>query len=230
MKMIGYIRVSTDQQAESGLGLEAQRKAIEAYAKNLGQPITEFYSDEGICGALSLDRRPGILTAISALDKNDIIVVAKRDRLGRDPLVVAMIESAIARKGARIASAAGEGTDNDDPSSILMRRMIDAFAEYERLIIKARTKAALRIKKEKGQRVGHIPFGYQLAQDGIHLAQHEQEQYILKQINKLRKKGCSIRETAFKMNKKQLYNRGESKWNHCSIFRVIKSADNNFIM
>ena len=55
MKIIGYIRVSTDQQAESGLGLEAQRKAIEAYAKNLGQPIVEFYSDEGICGALSLE-------------------------------------------------------------------------------------------------------------------------------------------------------------------------------
>ena len=69
MKIIGYIRVSTDQQAESGLGLEAQRKAIEAYAKNLGHPITEFYSDEGICGALSLDKRPGILNAISALER-----------------------------------------------------------------------------------------------------------------------------------------------------------------
>ena len=230
MKIIGYIRVSTDQQAESGLGLEAQRKAIEAYSKKLGQPITEFYSDEGICGALSLDKRPGILNAISALGKDDIIVVAKRDRLGRDPLVVAMIESAIARKGARIASAAGEGTDNDDPASILMRRMIDAFAEYELLIIKARTKAALRVKKEKGQRVGHIPFGYQLAQDGIHLENHEQEQHILKQINKLRKKGYSIRQTAFKLNEKQLLNRGKSQWNHASIFRVIKGADNNFIM
>ena len=230
MKIIGYIRVSTDQQAESGLGLEAQRKAIEAYAKNLGHPITEFYSDEGICGALSLDKRPGILNAISTLDKGDIIVVAKRDRLGRDPLVVAMIESAIARKGARIASAAGEGTDNDDPSSILMRRMIDAFAEYERLIIKARTKAALRVKKEKGQRVGHIPYGHKLAQDGIHLENHEQEQYILKQMNILRKKGYSIRETAIMMNKKQLFNRGQSQWNHASIFRVIKGADNTFIM
>ena len=61
-----------------------------------------------------------------------------------------MIESAIARKGARIASAAGEGTDNDDPSSILMRRMIDAFAEYERLIIKAKTKQLYELKKKRG--------------------------------------------------------------------------------
>ena len=230
MKIIGYIRVSTDQQAESGLGLEAQKKAIQDYAQKTGQSIGEFYSDEGICGALSLEKRPGILNAINALGKGDILTVAKRDRLGRDPLIVAMIESAIARKGARIISAAGEGTDNDDPPSILMRRMIDAFAEYERLIIKARTKAALRVKKEKGERVGHIPYGYKLAQDGIHLEHHEQEQYILKQISRLRSKGLSIRETASIMNKKQLFNRGKAQWNHASIFRILKSADNSFIM
>jgi DNA invertase Pin-like site-specific DNA recombinase len=60
-----------------------------------------------------------------------VLLVAKRDRIGRlDPLPMAMIESAVRRKRARIVSAAGEGTENDDPSSILMRRMIDAFAEY----------------------------------------------------------------------------------------------------
>lgn len=231
MKIIGYIRVSTDQQAESGLGLEAQKKAIQDYAQKAGQPIIEFYSDEGASGSLSLEKRPGILNAINALAKADILAVAKRDRLGRDPLVLAMIESAIARKGSRIISAAGEGTDNDDPSSILMRRMIDAFAEYERLIIKARTKAALRIKKEKGERVGHIPYGYKLAEDGLHLTHDEEEQNILKQMNSMRNKGYSIREMALALNKKKLFNRGQSKWNHASVFRVTKgAADNNSIM
>ncbi len=229
MKIIGYIRVSTDQQAESGLGLEAQKKAIQDYAQKAGQFITEFYSDEGASGSLSLEKRPGILNAISALGKGDILAVAKRDRLGRDPLVLAMIESAIARKNSRIISAAGEGTDNDDPSSILMRRMIDAFAEYERLIIKARTKAALRVKKEKGQRVGHIPYGYKLAPDGIHLDKNEQEQFIIKQMNSLQNRGYSIRDIAIKMNKKELFNRSQSKWNHASIFRILKSADNSFM-
>lgn len=230
MKIIGYIRVSTDHQTESGLGLEAQKKAIEDYAFKKGQFITEFYSDEGISGSLSLDKRPGILNAISTLEKGDILAIAKRDRLGRDPFIVAMIEAAINRKGAHIVSAAGEGTDNDDPSSILTRRMIDAFAEYERLIIKARTKAALRIKKEKGERVGHIPYGYKLAHDGIHLERNEEEQYTLKKINILRDKGFSIREVAIEMNKKRLLNRGQSKWNHASIFRILKSADNNLLM
>lgn len=230
MKIIGYMRVSTDQQTESGLGLEAQKKAIEDYATKRRQSIAAFYQDEGISGSLSLDKRPGILNAISTLEKGDILAIAKRDRLGRDPFIVAMIEAAIERKGGQIISAAGEGTDNDDPASILMRRMIDAFAEYERLIIKARTKAALRIKKEKGQRVGHIPFGYQLAQDGIHLEQNINERSILKQMNILQNKGYSIREIAQIMNKKQMLNRNQSKWNHASIFRMIKGADNNFLM
>ena len=66
---------------------------------------------------------------------------AGSNRTGPDPLSMAMIEAAVKRHGARIVSAAGEGTEDDDPSSILMRRMIDAFAEYEKLIIGARTKS-----------------------------------------------------------------------------------------
>lgn len=233
MKIIGYIRVSTDQQAESGFGLEAQKKAIEDYASKRGKSITQCYSDEGLGGSTSLDKRPGILNAIQALAKGDILAIVKRDRLGRDPFIVAMIESAVARKGAHIISAAGEGTDNNDPQSILMRRMIDAFAEYERLIIKARTKAALRVKKEKGERVGHIPFGYQLAPDGIHLEQEQNEQAIIKQIQRLRSRGLSLREMALVLNKKQLFNRANAKWNHASIFRISKSidsSDNSFLL
>jgi DNA invertase Pin-like site-specific DNA recombinase len=90
------------------------------------------------------------------LKPGDSLLVAKRDRLGRDPIVVAMIESAVVRKGARIVSAAGEGTEGDEPSHVLMRHLIDAFAEYERLIIVARTKAALQAKKARGERVGYI--------------------------------------------------------------------------
>ena len=182
--------------------------------------MSQWHSDEGASGSLSLEKRSGILNAINALGKGDIILVAKRDRIGRDPFIVAMIESAIARKGARIISVAGEGTDSDEPSSILMRRMIDAFAEYERLIIKARTKAALHIKKEKGERVGHIPFGYQLACDGIHLESNGQEQYILKRMHRFKRRGFSLRKIANELNKKKLFNRANARWNHASIFRV----------
>lgn len=224
MKVIGYLRVSTDQQAESGLGLDAQRIACEEYAKKIGCGSVEIFKDEGLSGSLSLDKRPGMLAAISSLKKGDILVVAKRDRLGRDPLVVAMIEAAIFRKEARIVSTAGEGTDSDDPSSILMRRMIDAFGEYERLVIKARTKAALGAKKIRGERVGHIPFGHKLADDGLHIEEDELEQDILRQMRELRQNGLSIRDIAEHMNRRGAFNRGQAKWNHASVHRVMKMA------
>jgi DNA invertase Pin-like site-specific DNA recombinase len=94
-------------------------------------------------------------------------LVAKRDRLGRYVIAVAMIERLVTKSGARVVSAAGEGTDSDDPAALLMRRLIDSFAEYERALIAARTRAALAAKRRRGERVsGIIPFGYQLADDG----------------------------------------------------------------
>lgn len=221
MKIIGYVRVSTDQQVESGLGLDAQKKAIEEYANKNHVTSYSFFIDAGLSGTLALDKRPGILEAITILKKGDTLVVAKRDRLGRDPLVVAMIESAVKRKGAKIISVAGEGTESDDPSSILMRRLVDAFSEYERLIIGVRTKAALKVKRDKGQRVGHIPFGKKLSTDGIHLEDNHREKETLSLMSKFHTKKTSIRKIAEKMNKLGKLNRG-SIWNHASVHRKLK--------
>lgn len=76
------------------------------------------------------------------------MIVAKRDRLGRDLIGVAMIERSVMRKGARIVSAAGEGTEGTDAGAPMQRQILDVFAEYERRLIGQRTKAALRAKRE----------------------------------------------------------------------------------
>ncbi len=219
MKYIIYQRVSTEEQADTRNGLNAQADSCKAYiAKNNGE-LLSIHSDEGISGATSIDKRPGLLAAIGELGKGDVLIVAKRDRLGRDPFVLAMIEASVNRKGARVISASGEGTENDDPSSILMRRMVDAFSEYERLIIKSRTKAALQAKKVRNERVGHIPFGFQLASDGKHLESCEYEQTILSEINTLKASGFSLRGIAQELNRKGFTNRG-SEWKHVAVSRV----------
>ena len=138
MRAIIYLRVSTEEQSRSGLGLEAQEEAATKHALQQGFEPGATFADAGISGAASVDKRPGLVEAISSLDAGDVLVVAKRDRLGRDPIVVAMIERLVARRGARILSAAGEGTDGDGPTDVLMRRIVDAFAEHERLVIGAR--------------------------------------------------------------------------------------------
>jgi site-specific DNA recombinase len=189
-----------------------------------GYALDAVFSDEGLSGGLSFDKRPGILDALASLEKEDVLLVAKRDRLSRgDTLAMAMIEAGVARKGAKIISTAGEGTESEDPASILMRRMVDAFGEYERLIIKSRTKAALQTKKAKGERVGHIPFGHKLAADGLHLEICSVEKDILQQIGDLKKRGLSVRAIAAAMNDKKVFNRG-AIWNASSVHRIVQKA------
>ena len=219
MATLAYLRVSTTSQAESGAGLEAQHDACLRVAGELAG----VYRDEGVSGKTGLDKRPALLVAISALGKGDTLMVAKRDRLGRDPLVIAMIEAAVARKGARIVSAAGEGTDSDSPTDILMRRMVDAFAEYERLIIIARTTAALQAKKARGERTGSIPYGKRLDDNGVDLIPDESEQEILSVIFELNGKGLSLRNIASRLTAKGYQSRGKA-WHPQTVSNIIAAA------
>ncbi len=221
MKLYVYVRVSTDYQTESGAGLSAQRDACQKWGEEQGMVVEMVFSEEAVSGSTSLEKRPALMEAINQLEEGDILLVAKRDRLGRDIIHVAMIEAAINRKKARVISVVGEGTTGENPSSILMRRMIDAFSEFERNIICERTKAAMQAKKRKNERVGHIPFGLRLSEDGVHLEEFPQENSILVQIQELKERCLSTRKIAEEMNKRQAFNRGGSRWNHASIHRVM---------
>jgi DNA invertase Pin-like site-specific DNA recombinase len=164
-RAVAYIRESTDDQR---LSPEAQRAAIEAWARRAGVAVVAWHHDHGVRGATPPASRPGLLAALGELREAGagVLVVARRDRLARDVMHAAMIERmALAASGATIASAAGEGTDADpeDPSAQLFRRMVDAFAEYERAVIAARTRAALRAKRARGELAGGVPHGWQVA-------------------------------------------------------------------
>ncbi len=218
---IAYLRVSTDEQAASGLGLEAQRAAIEAWAQRTGATVAAYLSDDGVSGAAGLDKRPGLASALAELDNGAVLVVAKRDRLGRDPILCAMVERSAARVGARVVSAAGEGTDDDGPASVLMRRMVDAFAEYERLLIGQRTKAALAAKKARGERVGGLPYGYALAEDGATLVENGPEQAVLAEARALRAAGLSLRGVAAELARRGFVSRTGGVFAATQIQRMV---------
>lgn len=191
-KAIGYGRVSTSEQAASGLGIEAQRVAVVAAAERAELPLAAWLTDEGISGAKGLEDRPALLAAVEALGRGDVLLIAKRDRLGRDPLQLAMLERLVSRRGGRVVSAAGEGTDDDDPTSVLMRRIVDAFAEYERLVIGARTKAALGRLRASGRRAGNVPFGFCADAEG-RLSEAPAEQAVIEAVMSARARGLSHR-------------------------------------
>ena len=219
MTTYAYLRVSTAQQTESGAGLDAQHDACLRFAGNL----EGVYRDAGVSGKTGLDKRPALLEAISQLSKGDTLIVAKRDRLGRDPLVVAMIEAAVKRKGARIVSAAGEGTDSDSPSDILMRRLVDAFGEYERLLVGARTSAALQAKKSRRERTGSVPYGYR-CEDGVYLVPDETEQAAIAMIRDLNAKGLSLRNIAGRLQAKGYKPRGGKSWHPQTVSNILEAA------
>lgn len=216
-KAVGYLRVSTDEQR---LGPEGQKAAILAWAAKEGVEVVAWYSDLGVSGAAPLDKRPGLAAAMDALNRGDTLIIAKRDRLSRDALATAMIERLVARKAARIQTADGTGNE-DTPEGMLMRRMVDAFAEYERQIIKARTKAALGVKAARGERTNYkAPYGTRF--DGDKVVADSREQSVARDVEALQATGWTLQAIADEMNKRGVTTRSGGPHTTSSIWRIVQ--------
>lgn len=207
-KAVAYIRVSTDEQH---LGPEAQLAAIETWAMRQGVALVAIHRDIGVSGATPLADCTGLMAALEDLGVHGAgtLIVSKRDRLARDVMKAAMVEARAEALGARITSTAGEG-DGTDPSAKLMRQIVDAFAEYERALIGARTKAALAAKKAKGERVGGVPYGFSDV-DGS-LVANEDERRIIAFARELSSQGTSLRGICAKFQSEGIVFRNFS-WN-----------------
>jgi DNA invertase Pin-like site-specific DNA recombinase len=223
MNVTIYVRVSSDQQAESGLGLAAQMAACESFAAKAGHTITGVFTDAGISGAAGIEDRPGLMAAVAGLRRGDALVIAKRCRLGRDQMAVLMIEKAVSRKGASIMSADGIG-NADDPASQFMKNVIDAAAVYERGLIRSRTKAALAAKRAAGRLTGEVPFGWTVDAAGT-LIEKADEQNVLRLIHELRDAGCSLRRIASILTDAgHRTKKGNASWTHTSVKSILARA------
>lgn len=216
---VAYLRVSTDDQQ---LGPQAQRQQVERWATANGILIVKTCTDKGVSGGAALDKRPGLMRAIDALQANSagVLIVAKRDRLARDVVIAAMIERLTERNGATVKSADGAG-NGDTPEQVLMRGMMDLLAQYERALIRARTKAAAQVKKRNRERWGSVPYGFQLAKDGKTLQLDQDEQRVINQISRLRKAGQSLRSICATLNNEDAPCRG-SRWHLTTVARICE--------
>jgi len=217
-RAVAYIRVSTEDQA---LGPEAQRAAIEAWAARQGVLVLSWHIDQ-VGGATPIEDRPGLLAALRDLEdlEGGLVVVAKWDRLARDVMIAAMVERMAERVGARIASADGVGV-GDGPEAALLRAMVQAFAAYERALIRARTSAALRILRARGQRAGEVPLGYRLAEDKKGLLEDAEEVEAINQARQLRREGMSYRQIALELGRHGLQPRGKA-WHAMTVSRMMR--------
>lgn len=191
-RAVAYLRVSTDRETQA-LGIAAQRAALESWAARDGVEIVAWYTEE-VSGGASLEKRPVLLEAIAALNehKAGLLVVQRLDRFSRDPLTAAMAEIEASKFGARVVTADGVG-NGDDPSSRLMRDLGLAVGRFERQMIAARTKAALAVKKARGETTGTPPYGWAVAADEKTLVVDDKEQGVRQRLRALRAKGWSYR-------------------------------------
>ena len=147
-RAIAYLRVSTQRQQRSGLGIEAQRATVARFAEVEGLTIiAEFVEAESGKGSDALDRRPQLAAALAAARTTKCsVVVSKLDRLSRD---VAFVSGLMAQRVPFIVAELGRDADP------FMLHLYAALAEKERRLISERTRAALAAKKASGARLGN---------------------------------------------------------------------------
>lgn len=152
-KVIAYTRVSTEEQAGSGLGLADQRQVITAEVTRRGWDDVQYVADEGF-SAKSL-ARPGITAALADLEagRASTLVVSKLDRLSRSLLDFCILMEQSQRQGWEIV-VLDLALDTSTPAGMLMGNVMASFSQYERQLIGARTSAALQQLKSQGVRLG----------------------------------------------------------------------------
>jgi|HubBroStandDraft_6_1064221.scaffolds.fasta_scaffold689384_1 site-specific DNA recombinase len=220
MKTIGYVRVSTDRQAERGISLEAQAEKIRAMALVQSAELGEIIVESGE-SAKSLNR-PGMAKLLALVDAGKVkaVIVAKLDRLTRSVKDLCELLERFERKGVALVSVA-ESLDTGSAAGRLVLNIMAAVSQWEREAIGERTRDALRHKRSQGERVGNIAFGFRLAADGQHLEPDPAERGVLAEIQRLRHDGVTLRGIAAALNDKALRTRRGTPWRLESVARVL---------
>ena len=210
-RVVGYIRVSTDEQTTSGLGLEAQRAAIAAECERRGWELVEVYEDAGASGK-SLTGRPALQEALGAVRSHHAaaLVVAKLDRLSRSLLDFSTLMVDSQKEGWALVIL-DLGVDTTTPSGEMIANVMATFAQFERRLIGQRTKDALAVKKRQGVRLGRPP---------------SLDEKVVNRIRRERRAGKSLRAIADLLNDSKVPTaHGGARW-HASTVRAVLGGTN----
>ena len=153
LHVVGYVRVSTEEQADSGAGLQAQREAIIEHCKRRSWELLAMHADTA--SARTLTSRPGLAKALADVEGGaaDALVVAKLDRLSRSLLDFSGLMERSRKKGWALV-ALDLGVVTTTASGEMMANVLAVFAQFERRLIGQRTREALAVKRSQGVRLG----------------------------------------------------------------------------
>jgi site-specific DNA recombinase len=226
MKIIGYVRVSTDEQATNGVSLDAQEEKIRAYCKAKDWDLIDIVRDEGM-SAKNL-KRVGLQLILERVPKRngkrgfDGILVVKLDRLTRSVGDLACLNKLFENNGVSFISIS-ESVDTSTASGKLFHNIIACLSEWERGIIGERTRDALHHKRNSGKLAGEVPFGYTVDGDGETLQPIAKEQETLNEIRTL-KQSLSYGRIANHLNSQGITTKKGSVWYAETVRSVLQHS------
>lgn len=230
MNVVAYVRVSTTEQAEHGLGLDIQERTIRKWARSKRHTVIDVFTDAGVSGSNGIEDREGLPGAFVALRDGtaEAIAVYRLDRLARDLVLQETLLAEVWHLGAEVLSTAGGEAnlrdDPDDPSRALIRQVLGAVAQYERSMIALRLRSGRRRKHERGgYAYGAPPYGWQSV--NAELKPIPKEQKVIARLRDLRDQGATLRAMADTLNADEVPTRRPGQWHAATVGRVLKRAD-----
>jgi site-specific DNA recombinase len=222
-KIIGYCRVSTDNQKEEGT-IDLQRQAIREYAESKGYELVNVFEDEGVSGGI--ENRPGLAALFGYLELNkDIhsVIIYKLDRLARDLYIQEHLVKKMEALNAGLISTKEPDLASGDPMRKAFRQFMGIVSELEKAFITMRLSGGRLNKAKKGGYAGGKPaLGYR-AVEGM-LVIDSQEAETVKLIRKLRKQGLSLDGIALRLNSLNIpTKRGGNAWYKSTVAGILKN-------
>lgn len=207
-KVIGYVRVSTDSQADTGHSIDSQKEQIRNYTHVKGWELIEIIEDNGVSGTINPNERIGFKQVLAALNggKANALLVCKNDRLARRASYQKEIIYSLTESNIEYISIA-ENIDTATASGKLFLSMLAEFAEYEVELIRERTRTAIKHLKDNGQVHNQALFGYQKETTTVNgkaakvWISNEAEQAIIKSTIALYNSGLSWRAVSSEIEK-----------------------------
>lgn len=223
MKVIAYARVSTADQADHGISLEAQGAKLASYAALYDLAIVETIVDAGE-SAKSLNR-PGLQRALAMLRRGeaDGLVIVKLDRLTRSVADwQTLIDDYFGERAGKQLFSVNDSIDTRTAAGRLVLNVLLSVAQWERETTGERTREALRHKMASGERCGKVRFGFDLASDGKTLVPNGEQAAITLMAN-LRATGHTLRQIAAELTTRGIPTKeGGTIWTHTAVGRILQ--------
>ena len=231
MKAIGYVRCSTQEQADSGLGLDVQDERIRAYCTMRKLKLLDTVCDPGVSGGKPLAKREGGQRLLAAIRerKAEAVVMLKLDRMFRNAGDCLTTVETWERAGValHVVDLGGNAIDTTTAAGRFMLVVLAGAAEMERNLTRERTRSAMAVKRANGQRIGNVPYGFSLAEDGSTLIADETEQAVIHDIRAMRSEGMKLKEIAATLTSRGVHTKtGKSpQWTHQTVASILKRAE-----